>query len=137
MSSPDQLSDDLFEQQFKDCTLAAAAFDHEAHLRLAWIHIKKYGEAQAINNICTQLVTFTQSLGAADKYNKTLTIAAIKAVNHFMNKSTDDTFDAFISSFPRLKSNFRELIAAHYSTNIFTVAIAKTQYMEPDLLPFD
>jgi hypothetical protein len=137
MEQPTELPDDLFEQQFKDCTLDAATFNHKAHLRLAWIHIKKYGEAQAIKNIGEHLIAFTQSLGAEDKYNKTLTIAAIKAVHHFMNRSTDDTFDGFINRFPQLKTNFRELMAAHYSIDIFAVAIAKKQYMEPDLLPFD
>jgi hypothetical protein len=137
MEHPAESSDDLFEQQFKDCTLDAATFNHEAHLRLAWIHIKKYGEEAAIKNICAQLIAFTQSLGAEDKYNKTLTIAAIKAVNHFINKSIDDTFDQFIASFPRLKNNFRDLIASHYSADVYIMETAKKQYLEPDLLPFD
>ncbi|MVM41735.1 hypothetical protein GO730_35465 [Spirosoma sp. HMF3257] len=130
------LSDDQFEQQFKSCQLDPALFSHEAHLRLAWIHVKKYGVEQAVENICDQLVCFVDSLGAKDKYNKTLTIAAIRAVNHFINKSDTDNFQDFIRQFPRLNSNFKELIACHYQLDIYTSDLAKAVYVEPDLLPF-
>ena len=131
-----ELNDDVFAQQFKECTLNPALFNHEAHLRLAWIHIKKCGVDKAIENICEQLTVFTGSLGASDKYNKTITIAAIKAVNHFINKADIDNFQDFIQTFPRLKFNFKELMAYHYQADIYTLETAKKEYMEPDLVPF-
>jgi hypothetical protein len=75
-------------------------------------------------------------IGAADKYNKTLTIAGIKAVNHFIKRSQSHNFYDFIHEFPRLKNNFRELMRAHYSQDIFTLPSAKRKFLEPDLLPF-
>ena len=45
------LTDDELEQRFENCLIDAALFTHEAHLRLAWIHIEKYGVEKAINNI--------------------------------------------------------------------------------------
>lgn len=130
------LNDDFFEQQFSTCQLNPELFSHEAHLRLAWIHIHKYGVEQAIKNICEQLPAFVQSVGATGKYNITLTIAAIKAVNHFYNKSLSDNFYDFITAFPRLKYNFKELMGYHYKTDIFKSEQAKKQYVEPDLIPF-
>lgn len=131
-----ELSDDQFEQQFSDCTLDPANFSHEAHLRLAWIHIKKYGVEAAVENICNQLVKFTAFVGAADKYNKTLTIAAVRMVNHFINRSHADSFYEFIHEYPGQKTRFRELIATHYHVDIFKSVTAKKEYLEPDLLPF-
>ena len=131
-----ELSDELFEKHFKACNLNPALFSHEAHLRLAWIHIKKYGVEKAIENICEQLVDYVTSLGAHDKYNKTLTIAAIRAVNHFMNKSEMSNFNDFIHQFPRLTYNFRELLSVHYQLDIYQSEMAKREYIEPDLLPF-
>jgi len=131
-----ELSDDVFEQQFKECTLNPALFSHEAHLRLAWIHVKKYGADKAIENICIQLTLFVGSVGASDKYNKTITIAAIKAVNHFINKADIGDFRDFIQTFPRLKFNFKEQMAFHYQADIYTFETAKKEYMEPDLVPF-
>jgi hypothetical protein len=77
------LDDAAFETAFANASLDPSLFSHEAHLRLAWIHIHQYGIEQAIENICSQLMAFTKAVGAADKYNHTLTIAAVRAVYHF------------------------------------------------------
>jgi len=137
MLSATELTDDLFEAQFKNGTLDPAVFDHEAHLRLAWIHITKYGVDAAMENISTQLYAFVTALGAKDKYNHTLTIAAVKAVGHFVSRSDQDNFAGFIQQFPRLKTDFKGLMRAHYGIDIFNSATAKQQWLEPDLLPFN
>lgn len=130
------ISDEAFEQLFESCSMPAEDFTHEAHLRLAWIHISKYGIDTAVENIKTQLKAYTASLGAADKYNETLTIAAIHAVHHFRKKSSSDGFDAFIKEFPALKNNLKGLLEQHYGFSIFSEE-AKMKFLLPDLLPFD
>ncbi|AXG70279.1 hypothetical protein KORDIASMS9_02518 [Kordia sp. SMS9] len=132
-----QLTDATFEKQFATCKLSPSLFTHEAHLRLAWIHITKYGIKQALDTIQIQLQNFVAHANAADKYNKTLTIAATKAVYHFILQSKTTTFKEFITEHPRLLSNFRQLMEAHYSLDIFTSQRAKQYYISPDLLPFD
>ncbi len=137
MSSHFDLTDAEFENQFASAQLNPSLFSHEAHLRLAYIHISKYGEEQAITNITSQIWRYVKKLGAEDKFNKTLTVAAIKAIHHFMQKSESDNFKDLIIEFPRLKLRFRELMAAHYKVDIYNSLIAKKQFLEPDLLAFD
>lgn len=137
MKSHFNLNDKEFEVVFRQSTLSPALFDHEAHLRLAWIHIDKYGIDSAIENICKQLRDYVKHLGAEDKYNVTVTIAAIRAVYHFKMKSESDNFIDFLLEFPRLKYRFKELLACHYKTDIFNSAAAKKNYLQPELLPFD
>ncbi|HET8736432.1 MAG TPA: hypothetical protein VFM69_07525 [Pricia sp.] len=132
-----ELSEQQFELKFEEATFNPNLFNHEAHMRLVWIHINKYGLDNAIKNICSQLSNFVTRLGARDKYNKTLTIAAIKAVYHFMLKSKVHNFKSFITEFPRLKTHFKEIMDCHYSNNIYTSEKAKKEFVEPDLLPFD
>jgi len=131
-----QFTDEEFESQFSNCTLDSSIFNHEAHIRLAWIHINKYGIEQALINLDSQLYSYVCSLGAEDKYNKTVTIAAVKAVYHFMQKSNSNNFKDFILEHPRLKTNFKELLDKHYSIDIFNSDIAKSSFLEPNLLPF-
>ena len=131
------LTDNMFEEQFENCSLNPTIFTHEAHLRLAWIHIKKYGVDKAIDNIRCQLQNYVGFVGAKDKYNETLTIAAIKATYHFMLKSDADTFEGFIDENPRLKNSFKDLMAFHYQSDIFNSPIAKKKYLMPELLTFD
>ena len=84
------LSDDQFEAQFRSLTFVPAHFSHEAHLRLAWFHIRNYGEDQATQNVAAQILAFANSLGEYAIYNKSVTVAAVKAVNHFYLKSKSD-----------------------------------------------
>jgi N-formylglutamate deformylase len=132
-----KLTDKDFEDQFQQCTLDPTLFTHEAHLRLAWIHITQYGEEEAIKHITSQIKAFALHLGLTDKYNHTVTVAAIKAVHHFMKLSGATAFTDFIAEFPVLKNNFMELIHTHYGIDIFHSTKAKTEYVEPDLVPFD
>lgn len=130
------LVDEEFENQFANSSLDSKLFSHEAHIRLAWIHIKQYGVNKAIDNIRNQLQNYVKHLGVTDKYNETLTIASIKTVNHFMQKSDFETFDEFITNNEKLKTNFRDIIAQHYGFDIFQSLEAKKRYLEPDLLEF-
>jgi hypothetical protein len=130
------IDDDAFERMFRKGTLDPALFSHEAHLRLAWIHIRKYGVEKAIDRICRQIIDFAAQQGAAQKYNKTVTIAAVRAVDHFIRKQPIESFQEFIETHPRLKYNFRELLGHHYQFDIFKSERARQEYLEPDLLPF-
>ncbi len=131
------LSDSEFEMHFIDHRIDPFDFTHEAHLRFAWINIEKYGVEQAERNIAFQLKRYVTLVGAEDKFNITLTLAGIKAVNHFKEKSKSDNFKDFIIEFPALKHNFRGLIAAHYGFDIYNSEKAKKEFLKPDLLPFD
>ena len=131
-----ELSDAEFEKQFTTCELNPSIFSHEAHLRLAWIHIDNYGLEKAKENIQKQLKNFVVHVGATDKYHTTLTITAIQAVYHFMQQSKTDNFKDFINEFPQLNNDFKSLINSHYSFDIFGSAKAKINFVAPDLMPF-
>lgn len=137
MKSHFELNDIQFEQQFNSCELDPTLFTHEAHLRLAYIYIRAYGHDVAIKHVCNQLAAYVTHLGANDKYNITLTVAAVKAVYHFMQKSKADDFKGFITEFPQLKFEFKRLMQSHYDFDIFNSKKAKKTFLEPNLLPFD
>ncbi|CAM1359115.1 hypothetical protein [Tenacibaculum xiamenense] len=135
-SNHHQLSDSEFIEQFTKGTLNPELFNHEAHLRLAWLYIKKFGVKQAEKDIQKQLLNFDVIVGKGDKYHTTLTIVSIRIVNHFMQKSRSNNFLNFINEFPQLKLEFRELINTHYSYDIFESEKAKIKFLEPDLIDF-
>lgn len=132
-----EVSDGDFERQFQSLALDPSLFSHEAHLRLAWIHIQKYGVEQAVVNLCDQIKRFANFHGDFTKFNMTLTVAAVRAVYHFTLKSNHHSFKSFIGEFPRLKYNFKDVMDCHYGFDIYQNPKAKIVYLEPDLLPFD
>ena len=138
MERHDQLKDIDFEKQFENCTFDPKLFTHEAHLRLAWIHVKKYGVENAITNLCNQISKFDRTFGDGTKFNTTVTIASAKVVNHFIQKKpTLSSFNEFINEFPRLKFNFKEILGFHYGIDIFREENAKHKFLKPDLLAFE
>ena len=131
------LSDRELEIKFSNGTLESSLFTHEAHLRLSWIYISREGITEATKKVCIQLQNYVTILGAREKYNVTVTVAAMEAVHHFILKSKTETFKDFILENHRLKNNFKELLAQHYVTNIFNSEKAKKEFFAPELLPFD
>ena len=137
MTDHKEYSDFDFVAAFQQCKLLPGQFSHEAHLRLAWLYLGEFGLDITLERLQDDLKNYVTYWGAMDKYNTTLTIASIRAVHHFMLKSKFHTFSDFIAEFPRLKYQFKELLACHYKTDIFNNESAKQVYLEPELLPFD
>ena len=131
------LSDSEFELQFAHGSLAPELFTHEAHLRLAWIQLKKYGHEQALANVCGQIRNFDELHGDGTKFHLTLSQAAVRAVEHFRRKSKSDNFQDFLEEFPQLMSRFMELILSHYSAEVLFSDRAKFAYVAPDIEAFD
>ena len=132
-----QLTDTEFEQQFASCTLNPDLLTHEEHIRLAWIHLRKYGLTAAVENLCTQIAKYDKVHGDGTKYHQTLTVAAVYVVDHFVRLSHAETFEEFKAEFPELLTHFRELISRHYSEIRLNDSRAKHQYLEPDIESFD
>ena len=132
-----QMADARFEHALQTCTMHPDLFTHEAHVRLAWIHIRNYGIDQAVINVCRQLQQFVAAVDAENKYHETLTVAAVRTVYHFMLKYPVDQFELFLASAPVLITDFRSLIQSHYLAQTLASDAAQITFVEPDLLPFD
>jgi len=72
-------------------------------------HDQGYFE-KAIENVSQSIRNFDALHGDGSKFHTTLTVASIKTVNHFMQKSKSHQFADFIQEFPRLKTSFKELL---------------------------
>lgn len=131
------LTDQQFEEKFKNGSLAPKLFTHEAHLRLAYIHLKKYKLNNAIKNLCEQISVFDQKCGDGKKFDKTVTIAATHVINGFIHKSKSTDFRGLLKEFPRLKNNFSALLRTHYALNSINHKEVKPKYVKRDLLPLN
>lgn len=136
MSTHVQLNDIDFEQRFADCSLPPEWFTHEAHLRLAYLHLNKYGLEQAILNLCTQIKRYDAYWGDGTKFHRTLTEASAKVMHHFMTKARSGDFQGLMQEFPNLQHNFRDLLKTHYSRSLLQEELARSTFLEPDLLSF-
>ena len=132
-----KISDTEFEEQFTSNKFRPLWFTHEAHLRLAWIYVIKYGKEIAFDKYSKQLKAFADKYNADGKYNATVTFASIQIMNHYIENSDAYDFQDFINEFSQLKTNFKEIISTYYSDDVFTSKDAKQHILQPDLKPFN
>lgn len=136
INSHNDYSDAKFEALLCSAKLDPTLFTHEAHIRLAYMHIRAYGVDLAVERVSQQISHYVTQLGAYDKYHHTLTIASTFIVNHFYHKAESKDFLHFISLHPRLLTHFRELLESHYSRKVYLSDQARHNYLEPDLVAF-
>lgn len=129
-----------FQRAFEACEIEADAFDHRAHVRLAYIYLcEEMNEGSenlsAYDQMKHALLTYLNHLGIGPaKYHETITRAWLQAVRHFM--STDpvcDSADAFIQAHPKLLDT--RIMLSHYSEDALFSDTARAQFVEPDIEP--
>jgi len=128
-ASPEDLE---FRSAFERLEIAPAAFNHEAHLRLAYVCLVESDLVSAQARMRKALLTF---LAANDippeKFHETLTGAWILAVRHFMDRSPSASFAEFlVKSQPLCDS---KVMLTHYSLELLFSPEARAAFVVPNL----
>jgi hypothetical protein len=128
--SPD---DRLFLADFAACRVHPDAFDHRAHIRLAYAYLAEHEADTALRLMRSALLAFIQHHGIpAAKYHETLTRAWILAVRHFMMTSPDsESAASFIARNPAMLDS--RIMMTHYSAEVLFSPEARARFVEPDL----
>ena len=133
-------SDLEFLRAFEACEIEADAFDHRAHVRLAYIYLCEEMDEAAKNRTAYDrmkraLLVYLNHLGIGPaKYHETITRAWLLAVRHFMSTAPQcDSADVFIQAHPKLLDT--RIMLSHYSENALFSDSARAQFVEPDLEP--
>ena len=121
-----------FRAAFEACSVMPAAFNHEAHLRLAYIYLVEHGPAGAERRIRQALLAFLNTHGVpAARFHETLTCAWVQAVSHFMTRAASSSFAEFAAnSQPLLDS---KVMLTHYSAETLFSPEARVSWIAPDL----
>ena len=131
-------SDDRrFCADFTACRIDPGAFDHRAHIQLAYIYLAEHDTNTALTLMRNALRAFIEhNKIPVAKYHETLTQAWILAVRHFMAISPDsDSSAAFIARNPKMLDS--KIMLTHYSTEVLFSPEARARFVEPnlDLIP--
>jgi hypothetical protein len=127
-------ADRAFRAAFEDCTFPPAAFDHRAHVLLAYTYLADHDVETAVERMRATLVRFLAHHGIpAEKYHETLTRAWILAVRHFMNKGPSRSGGEFIEANPALLDS--RIMLTHYSAQLLFSPEARAAFVQPDLDP--
>ena len=126
--------DRAFRSAFEACTIAPSQFNHEAHVRLAFIYLTEGDVDTAVQKMRDALLNFLQHNGVPlSKFHETLTRAWVLAVQHFMNRSTSTSAADFIAKNQQLLDS--KIMLTHYSASVLFSADARASFVEPNLDP--
>lgn len=124
--------DRSFQAGFEAGRVGPEAFDHRAHVRLAYAYLVESEVEAAVERMRAGLLGFLQQHGIpVSKYHETLTRAWILAVRHFMERTrTAESAQAFIEANPALLDS--RIMLTHYSAEVLFSPEARARFLEPD-----
>ncbi len=115
--------------------MAPADFHHREHVRLAYILLVRDGFPGAVEAMRAALLGFLDHHGIdRAKYHETLTEAWVRAVRHFMDRTSGANGAAdFIARQPLLLD--ARIMRTHYSAERLNLPGARSHFVAPDLEP--
>ena len=123
------MTDPEFIDSFTGGQLAPAAFDHRAHLRAAFLLLRRRPFLEACMAMRDGLQALAGKLGKPDLYHETVTVAFMALVAERALPRAGD-WDAFMQAHPELCE--RGLLESYYSTALLASGAARTTFTLPD-----
>ncbi|MDB6112552.1 MAG: Peptidyl-tRNA hydrolase, archaeal type [Pedosphaera sp.] len=132
------MDDEKFLRSFEECTLPFAQWHHRAHIKVAYLYLRQYSLATAIERVRAGI----KALNAAHQvpeapyrgYHETMTQAWVRLVHVTLCEyGPGETADEFFEQHPQLSQ--KKVLRLFYSRERFMSPQAKVEFLEPDLAP--
>ena len=109
-------------------------FGHYEHLRLAWLVLDDEPDLDAATErVSRTVLSLAERHGQPQAYNRTITDAWVRILAHCRVADPGATLDETVQRRPWLLD--KRLLTRHYSPRVLASATARTNWVEPDLVP--
>jgi hypothetical protein len=115
-------------------TIDPDAFDHEAHINVAWLYLERYPLADAIDRFTKALQRLTRKLGVPDKYNETISWFYMLLIEERRSVSPADSWIAFRQINSDLLSRDDNILELYYSKELIFSDRARRSFVLPNRL---
>lgn len=137
--TPDEaanLSDTQFQEAFETVEMDVKAFDHEQHVRLAWLYLNEHDLEQAFQRYKWSLIKFATAWGYPGLYHETITWCYVSLIDQAMKAvSSPENWVDFRDQNPAIMSKSPPIIFHHYSKDLIASKKARASIVEPDIKP--
>jgi hypothetical protein len=119
----------------EEVTAPGGAFRHRQHVHLAFVTVRRYGDARAAELISRWIRHIAAYERAPQKYHATVTRAWTQIVAHHVTADPSVTdFETFAERNPAVLD--KRLLARHYTSAVLASAAAREGWVKPDLAAF-
>lgn len=127
-------------RSFKDRSLPAAHFTHEAHLRTGLWYVYHHQDDEATCLLRAGIIIYNHSQGgvndASNGYHETITLFWIAILSRFVRQFPADTaFEEIEQKFMNSPLADKNLPFLYFSRERLLSAAARSRWMEPDIQP--
>jgi hypothetical protein len=120
-------------EQFEAGEIAPDAFDHEAHVHIAWLYVRTFELAEAIHRFSGALRRLTTRLGVSHKYHATITWLFLLLIADRSRKN--ESWQSFRSRNSDLIKDCKSTLSSYYSDALLFSKRARQRFVLPDRLP--
>jgi hypothetical protein len=131
------LSDDELWLAFGASTIPPGDWTHRAHLRVAWMFMKRHPLDEAHVLMRVGIIRLNAFHGLVETpsrgYHDTLTRLWLSLMASLMKTTDEPSSGAFVDAC--IDSLGKDAVLRHYSRELVTSVRARAMFVEPDLLP--
>ena len=133
------MNDNEFLAAFEDCSLQNANFHHADHVRMAFIYLRRYPPAEALQRFADSLKRFAAFHGKPDRYHETITWAFLLLIRERLaRQSASDTdipeWERFAAQNPDLLNWKNNVLKQYYTEETLASDLARKTFVFPDRL---
>lgn len=126
------MTDATLRKLFETARLPASRFNHETHVRMAWIYVREHDLPTAITLFCRDLRNYANTLGVPDKYHETITHFFMMVVDKRLSRQPEADWGAFMEANTDLIGSASTLLSKHYSSDVLKTDTARERFLQPD-----
>jgi hypothetical protein len=124
------MSDDEFLAALEACALSERDFGHAAHVRAAYLYSRSGDFATALVKTRRAIRNYAGSLGKADRYHETITVAFLALIREKLCQYGDGGgWEGFARQNPELLE--RDLLLRFYPQTQLNSALARKVFLLP------
>jgi len=122
-------------REFLDHSLEPDGFNHEAHVRVAWLLLEQFPFEQALQKFEAGVVDLASRAGVPEKYHATITRALMQLIAADLYGGALLCWQDYRDSGPAVLIDAKSALLHYYSAGLIFNEPARLKWCEPDLRP--
>jgi hypothetical protein len=127
------MTDEAFARAFEAGKVTVDAFDHVAHMRVAWVYLREEGSADAaLPRMRHAIQAFALAAGRPQRYHETITVVWLRLLDGARRRAgVPCELSELLPQFPELAN--KDLPLKYYSNDRLFSDDARARFVPPDL----
>nr|WP_294945265.1 hypothetical protein [uncultured Mucilaginibacter sp.] len=128
------LNNQEFLRQIETVTIDPELFNHEAHIRMAWLYLNEFEKDTALGRISAGIKGIDAKYAGGMKYHHTITMVFANSMVALMQGKIHKTWQEFVAANAGIGIS-KSFLAEYYSDDLLYSEEAKAGFVMPDNKP--